>query len=40
MPDRLQPIESSMGRRKTPSVKSVPMDIVMMTKAAASTTQP
>ena len=40
MPERLQPMDSSMGRRKTPRVKSVPMDMVMMTKAAPSTTQP
>lgn len=40
MLERLDPMASSMGFKKTPSVKSVPMDSVMMAKAAASTTQP
>jgi hypothetical protein len=38
--ERTQPIESSSGLRNTASEKSVPMAIVMMTKAAPSTTQP
>ena len=33
-------MESSIGLRKTARVNRVPMDIVMMTNAAASTTQP
>jgi hypothetical protein len=40
MPERLQPIESSIGFRKTPRVNSVPIDMVMTTNAAASTTHP
>jgi hypothetical protein len=38
--ERAQPMESSRGLRKTASEKSVPMAMVMMTKAAPSTTQP
>ena len=34
MLERLQPMDSSMGLRKTAREKSVPMDMVMMTKAA------
>ena len=37
---RLQPIASSIGLRKTARVKSIPMDMEMMTKAAPRTTQP
>jgi hypothetical protein len=40
MPDRLQPMESSIGLRKTARVNRVPIDMAMMTNAAASTTQP
>ena len=40
MLDRLQPMPSSIGLRKTPSVKSVPIESAMMAKAAPSTTQP
>ena len=40
MLERLQPMESSSGLRKMASVKSMPMDMVMMTKAAARTVQP
>ena len=38
--ERAQPMESSRGLRNTASEKSVPMAMVMMTKAAPSTTQP
>ena len=38
--DRAQPTESSSGLRKTAREKSVPTAIVMMTKAAPSTTHP
>jgi hypothetical protein len=38
--ERFQPMESSRGFRNTASEKRVPMAMVMMTKAAPSTTQP
>ncbi len=38
MPERLQPIDSSIGFRKTPSVKRVPIDMLMTMNAAPRTT--
>jgi hypothetical protein len=40
MLDRLHPIASSTGFKKTPRLNSVPMESVMIRKAAARTTQP
>jgi len=39
MPERLQPIDSSIGFRKTPSVKRVPIDMLMTMNAAAKIVQ-